>query len=215
MLSIFNCRGSSFMRRTMESLQPSSNFGYILYLVSWPYFMDQTTSRAAIIKTIRLGILSLRLKKLPYETRNGSKLPYPSLICCQFNIRIKVSKPPPPFQKLICHFFTLVKHDLFDPSTHIEQWLTTDQTLWLNSTVPYAIPAKNHKNPPTLWVTLRLTPFWWPLDLEQEVSLLHYEKRQTLPRDEITTDPGSCPKLTFAHFDLLIVKYWNTSQLHV
>ena len=30
-----------------------------------------------------------------------------------------------------------------------------------------------------------------PIDMEQEVILLHYEKRQTLPREETTTDPGS------------------------
>ena len=40
-------------------------------------------------------------------------------------------------------------------------------------------------------MTLRLTP-GWPLDLEQEVILLHHEKRQALPWNEIKTDPGSC-----------------------
>ncbi len=54
-------------------------------------------------------------------------------------------------------------------------------------------------------MTLRVTLFWWSLDLEQVVRLLHCEKRQVLPWNEIKTDPDSS---TQTHACSLICIYW-------
>ncbi len=119
---------------------------------------------------------------------------------------------PPPFPNFINFIkFSLLNY-CFDPTNSIRA--TVDNRLNIMAQTPcslWNIQCTFHKNLPTIWVTLRLTS-GWPLDLEQEVSLLHNEKRQTLPRDEITTDPGSSPNthvcLTwFAFCKTLIYKY--------
>ncbi len=164
--------------------------------------MDLPMSRAAknkiYTKTLCLTMLKNCLMR-PVMGRN-----------CHTHVWFIVKPTPrskstnPPLTLNNDRIFTL-KHSIFDLNNSLRALIDNESNPMTQTHCSlWYYQAKCDKIQPTPWVTLRLTS-WWPLDLEQEVSLLHHEKRQALPWNEITTDPGSCPT---SHVCPLICILW-------